>query len=147
MAAVTVVKDIKERTPKRGGNGRAEWDLRGDKFEEMVAVANEAQGRAMMWMAPVMETRAEEAEHRMVYEGGNGGVGAGHAGWSGGDGNGIGFVGKDGPWTVNKQDWRERGQVEECWVRRGGGLKCNPRWRARIDRGGRTDRIREGLHD
>ena len=35
-----------------------------DKFEQMMAVANEALGQAMMWMARVMEQRAEEAERR-----------------------------------------------------------------------------------
>ena len=47
----------------RGEHGRTEWDLRVDKFEEMMAVANEAQVQAMMWMARVMEKRVHEAEH------------------------------------------------------------------------------------
>ena len=46
------------------GNGRTAWGSRVDKFEQMMEVANEAQGQAMMWMARVMEKRAEEAEHR-----------------------------------------------------------------------------------
>ena len=60
----------------------------------MMAVANEAPGQAMMWMARVMEKRAEEAEYRT--EGAKEETAAFERaviGWSAGDGNGAGFAG------------------------------------------------------
>ena len=58
VAAVTVEKEVRARTPCVGGNGRTGWDLRVDKFEEIIAVASEAHGPAMMWARPTCTSLA-----------------------------------------------------------------------------------------
>ena len=46
------------KTPCVGGNGRTGWDLRVDKFGEMMAVASEPHGPAMMWARPTCTSLA-----------------------------------------------------------------------------------------
>ena len=76
-----------------------------DKFEQMMAVASEAPGPAMMWMARVMGKCAEEAERRK--EGAKDETAAFERaviGWSAGDGNGAGFAGGSEPGRLDEWD-------------------------------------------
>ena len=64
MAAVTVGKEIGEKTPARGGDRRTRWETRVTKFEEVMAVANEALEQAMVWMARTVEKHVQRVESK-----------------------------------------------------------------------------------
>ena len=53
-----------KRRPRGVETGEPDGSLRVTKFEEVMAVANEAQEQAMVWMARTVEKHAERAESK-----------------------------------------------------------------------------------